>query len=753
MILKTLPVTKKNSFYVTISIGINILIISEHSLPISPQINDLENSWKSIDSELEIEKINSTSLKLTHHEDLRAAGTIRDGYFYVRLRYWLNLAEVIHLKPLNSCNNTNKQVYESQNSEQDIANCKQQLNGFDSARTNILDSYCDRREVSINLTNSAGNNTVFINNLLPSQPYYFYSSVHFTRGDNDSVIVEEKFVSAVCMDEAEPFYPPQTDLGSFKLSVAPQTKIRKNFNPDSRRVELYWRPVPLLLAGSWGLSYQISCSNLDKREIAFSETINEKQMGRMDAQIDLSLNNSYLCILKSKNRIGFSHNHSEIIIPKNSNIIDTKGRFQFYIAEISNGEYLLKWTKMDSLLSNYKSVVGLSKGTYTVYWCKITSAAHGCMDIEGLEQTQEAFHTLLLDGDGTPQNRIFGISYKSNNSEFFTGIMWAECIAAFRTQAQSAYEPIEIYKAVSLPNDHTTISISWSYRGCRSIIALVQNFQIDYCIIKQVDPCSPLTDKSLDDSELLSYGFNDTKVCKNNVIQNKLNTEVTLNNLTASTLYAIRIKHRIENGTTNQWSNPVYAITLAEPIKAKECSARIRKIIESSLVILVALLTTGALYIYVKRKLFHYWSLASQIKKVETQLPQRIDDKLNKLNNEAANDSNDIGLKFWSNRFPDHRSMSGLPTASSESSLDGDEENYDHRNARTNNCPPPLVADYIPNRLITGYVEQSLVTNMIEATDDNQKDIISVGDNSVSSQESFLRTIAEEQVKNNERGT
>lgn len=747
MFLNTLPVTKTISFYVTICIGMNILIISENLLLVCPQIH---NSEDSLSNDLDIEKINSTCVKLTR-ADVKI--TKEDVHFYQILRYRLNLAEVIHLEHLKSCNNPRKELYESGDLDRDIAHCKKILGRFDSARADILNPYCDWKEVSMNLSDPLVNNTILINDLLPSQPYYFYSSINYTRKGIPSVLEEERFVGSICMDEGEPFYPPQTDLGSFKFSNALQTtRTRKNRNHDnSRKVDLYWMPVPRFLAGSLSLSYQISCSNLEEKSLAVNETVDEIQIGILSIPLGLTENSSYLCVLKSKNGIGDSRDQSEIIIPKNRNIIDTKGKFQFYVAEVLTGEYLLRWTKIDSLLLAGESLDSSMKGNYTVYWCRINSPAQGCMAIEGLERTHENFLTLSLDV--IQQNRIFGISYKSHDDKYFTGIMWAECIATIRTQAQSAHDPIEIYKAIGSPNNHTTINISWSYRGCRSIITLVQDYEINYCIIRQVDPCLPLTGNVGYDSELLNYGFNDTDVCKNYTVHYELTTEVTLRGLASSTLYFIRIRHKLVNGTINQWSNPVYAITLAEPMEAGECSDRFRNITESLVIIFLALITTGVIYIYIKRKLFHYWSLASQIRKVETQLPQRIDEKLNKKNNEVAHDSNDIGLKFWSNRFSDSRSMGGSSITNSESSLADDKDNCEDRNLRTNNGPSSFVTDYIPNRLMTGYVEQSPMTQLTDVIDDNQKDIISVGDNSVGSQESFLRTIAEEQAKNIDRGT
>lgn len=730
-----------------ISIGIIILIICGKFLLVCPQIYESIEVIK--DSFFEFEKINSTSLRIiltdSGNEEVYRQGRVKDGYYYAHLKYRLNLAEVIHLKPLN-CNDKGKkvQVYVSKDLDRDIASCKQKVDRFDKA--DILHGYCDWNEAFMNVT--AMENSVVISNLLPALPYYFFMNYYFhEKGSEPIPIGEEKF-DKICMDEGIPSYPPQTDLGSFRVSTKQQRGTRKNRDyPNDERVELYWRTVPHLLAGSENLSYQVSCSSTDEKNVTFDGMINDITTGTLDFPIGLLANCSYKCALRSKNRLGYSLNYSEIVIPKPENVIDLDGKFRFYVAEVSNGEYFSRWTDVDSLLSGRESLNSSSRGNYTVYWCTIRSSSLGCTDIEGFEITNENFLTLLLEGDGKPQNRILGISYKSYDGKSFTGIIWAECIATMRTQAQNANEPIEIYKALGSPGNHSTINISWSYRGCRSIIVLAEKFDIEYCSIKQVDPCSPIAAKSLDDSELINYDFTNKKVCREDKVINRLETEIVLKNLSASTMYAIRIKHQLPNGTYNQWSNPVYAITLAEPKKAKECSARTKIFFEALILVLTFSVFIVVICMFIKRMFFHYWSLASQIRKVETQLPQKIDEKLNKKNDEEENEFIDIGMKFWSNRFPDKQSIRGLPIANSESSLDGDGDNCDGRDSLTDVSPPPFVADYIPNRLMIGYVEQSPATKVTELTDDNQKDTISVGDNSVGSQESFLKTIAEEQVK------
>lgn len=747
MFLNALPVTKTKCFYVTLGIEIVILIISGKFLLVCPQV--IESVEYFSDVPIKFEKINSSSLTVfmteSNDETVGRQGRVRDGYYYAHVRYRLSLPEVLHLKPLNC--HEKIQVYLSENLEHDIVSCKRKFDRFDIARADILYSYCEWKEAFINVT--ASENSVIISDLLPAQPYYFYMYTYFhSKGTEPTLLDKERF-GKICMDEGKPLWPPQTNPGAFRMSTTQQRKTRKNRNSlNNQRVEIYWRTVPHLLAGSRNCSYQVSCSNMDEKNITFDRMVDDITTGILEFPIGLLASSSYKCVLRTKNRVGYSLNYSEIVIPKPENVIELDEKFRFYVAEISNGEYFLRWTDIDSLLSGSSNT-----SIYTVFWCTVRSSGFGCTDLEGFETTNENYMTLLLEGDGIPQNRIFGISYKSYDGKLFTGIIWAECIATIRTQAQNANGLIEIYKAPESPGNHSTINISWSYRGCRSIIVLVDNFHIEYCSIKQVDPCSPIAAKSLDDSELVNYDFTNKKVCRKDTVRNELGTNIVLKNLTASTIYAIRIRHKLPNGTYNQWSNPVHAITLAEPIKAKECAAKTKIFFEALLIVLTFSVFIVVICMFIKRMFFHYWSLASQIRKVETQLPQKIDEKLNKKNDEEGNESIDIGMKFWSNRFPDKQSMRGLSITNSESSLDGDGDNCDGRESLTDVSPSPFVADYIPNRLMTGYVEQSPVTRATELADDNQKDTISVGDNSLGSQESFLRTIAEEQVKKIDRQT
>jgi len=720
-----------------------------HELHQNPSYRILENSTN-------IQRLDSVSLRLSFahpiHDVIKHTERYQNetpDHFRLKIKYQLIL-DVLHfrLKPLCAAPVLG-------NEQSDIEICKGQLNMFGSYNDSLdkdysyLFEHCQEHRLSMNVTGSAKDDFLTITGLLPHQRYYFEVSLEYS-GEDNTIQEISKSSLPICMPDSSPLFAPQTDIGSFRIEKLLGDRLEKDRQLEGvRRVELYWRPVPHLLAGSEYLDSEINC--IDEHKVPFYFTIiKDTFSGVKDIETPFLSNVSYQCTLRSRNNLGYSADSSAVFIPKQDSILETQGRFNLYVAAVTNLEYILRWTDMDQYISELEgrasSTLDIKNShtrTYTLYWCILSSQARGCSSIEGMKRTNETQLALYIPGDGKPQNRIFGISYRTAGNKNFTGIVWSDCVATVRSQAQSAYHAPEVIRAVGM-TDHSKISVTWVVKGCKSLIALVDAYEVNYCKAGPIDPCSTIPIAKISADESFDRKFHELDECNTIIVPNKLSSETVLDGLNSSTKYIIRMRIKVVN-ETSLWSNPVLSHTIADLANAKECSRRQHPIFTIILVV-ITIAAIAIIYIPARRLFVHYWDILFRYRHANIEIPARIEET-----NDKKDNLSELGLRYWINRFPTPNNSA----ANSESSLSNfklDTKNGKILRTFAEDSPtddeddyvqqPLTMHNYIPSQLLTDQEHSSIPYNLNKSSKEDKRDSLSYTDDiSVTSHSSFLENI------------
>lgn len=700
-----------------------------------------------------LKKLNSTSVVIELDVVSSHGDEIQKWVPNIRLNvtYRLMLGDVFKFQQSLMCQSDEKVYVNPSGNHSFVDHCKMKLIGFgaDAENDQNLDlfKHCEQQR-SFFYPKNAGRNSFIISGLLPRQPYEFNYVVDYLE-NRTAVPIEGPFRHFICMNIADepPKYSPLTDLSSFVIREEAQNILdevgKKN---KSIAVELFWRPVPKILAGSDDLGYVLKCNNEEKKTI-LSTIITDIFQGRI--MIQKPDNITYYCGISSKSSYGYSKLFSPIVIPKRTQILDLGRNFQFHVAAIRSNEYMAKWTSIESVLAhkipNNNSLYG---GNYTIYWCS-KGGLLDCSNIDGMVKTNKTSTGLILFNDENRAARTFGISYRSPDKRFLSGIIWSKCVASYKSVEQSIYQPLKIVRAAGIIDNHTAISLAWVFAGCESLIALVDKFEIKYCVIKRFDDCSEIWDNTRHTDTIREHHKEQTENCAIVTQNNHLVNDVTLEHLDSSTKYMIMVRCILHDSMSNAWSDPVLAYTFPDPKKLENCWFRLRLFV----VLIMLLLLVIATFVSFKSRgwIDYVCHLLFRFKQTKSALSRRIEDMSRQQDNMS-----ELSLKFWVNRFP---GQTGASPAHSEDSVNM--LCRDKSILRSKSCEPFVdyvrgtqTLDYIPRNLIDRQVEQTTSENTTDDTQDAKFQNSSEADDiSVTSHSSFLDTILNEEVDlNNNEG-
>lgn len=627
---------------------------------------------------IQIEPINSTTVKIWSQISKTLLNPTpvqwKDQHkVWILIRYQL-IANDIKLP----CDQSEKELESLYNLRpKDLVTCKNKLFGFgkwegygtDRQELEENGRLCDPVQTSLILSINSTDDYVLIPDLLPYQAYHFnitFSIEH--KDDNGTITVGStkytEYVRILCMPIGPPSHAPQTDVSSFYyrpevsldlLKSSPkyplQSKETKN-NMDKgnlRLVTLLWRPLPLPFVTSWDLQYIISCIEVDEK-LSFKHIYKARvsyESGQKPIEQPLRKDRSYKCVIYAENGIGISEN-STIIIP--GQLFDLS-KFELYAVAVESGKFVLSWTDASDIMleqasANRSDIVlsGKKPGIYTYIWCIRFTPSSGCMEIVGYGRAIDRLAHLEPHDPihFTPTYSQFGISYSLPHSNLSTGIVWNDCVSVMHSEGESILNPMLITKSSGLPDNHTSIYVSWLPKGCKSIYVTMTEFEINYCRVGEIDPCSLVTAKNRTRAEIRKFDFDSlpTKDCSSRFLPSP-SSEVTITNLTPSTEYVVRLRP-VFLDVTIEWSEASFAITSPQPEKLKKC---INYAVWALL--MIALILIGLIsYVISRTARRRYEKFKTRLNRANSSIPQQIEKNINKSDNFS-----DIGLKYWINRY------------------------------------------------------------------------------------------------------
>lgn len=713
---------------------------------------------------IKLTSLNSTAVKFEYNKNL-VDNLSNDGLsdkhhtqeqILYKITYQLDLANLL-LYEDDTCQHKSL-IVDDEKKEMYRNSCKSELHRFGSSTiddSDLSDNYCDPKTVTTN-------QSMIIGNLLPHQKYHFKYEGSYSWGNQTETIIPHE-EDTICMDNSAPLYSPQTDLGAYRTTFDPRCET-------VRRVEVYWRPLPKAFLGAKDIQNVINCFDLEeKNKLVVDETLYDNRHGMIDMNYPFKKDHAYSCHLKSRNKIGASSDTSHIYIPRMNQTLRFPDKLVLHAAAISNEKYYLSWINSTDFLTLEKETIKMlnktsylnrpySSGTYTIYWCSVTAPADGCTSIEGLYKTKT--NKIMINiptTDKGHKHRIFGISYRSYNNLLNTGIKWSNCVYLIGSQFQPLNEAVYITKAVGVVDDHSAMVIDWQSKGCSAITAVIDSFEINYCFIENLDPCLAQVAKNETIFPEIT-DFDGNRNCSTVFEKNEMTNELILKNLNASTKYAIRIRHYINNKPVIYWSRPIFGHTLADKTKSDRCSlGNIQRTI-STLLLRLVFIVFPLLYI-IRKSIVFCSKIVKRFNRANTGMPQRIEASFNKADNLS-----EVGLKYWINRFP--APVDETYSTSSECSLDvyaydsktcmitkrtldhcaknEDEDKEDYNNQLSN------IPEYIPSQMLS-HDNQSTQGSLTESLQDNEREDDNLSDSdelSVTSHSSFLENILNNEFNN-----
>lgn len=606
--------------------------------------------------------------------------------------------------------------------------CKQSVSYFtqsddiEDSDQESLTHYCDVERLRLNVSSSE---LMFIGDLLPGQPYSVTATLHGPRKgvhqdqQNDTEVLSGPLYHSICMLDDVPRFVPQTDLGSFVI-------LNRDKKAHQSEIELYWRPVPKVLQSGSDFRHRLTCLNESGYEV-FEPRVFDQRTGR--ANLTKPSNESYTCQLRSMNRLGISKDYSRIILPKVGQLINLQAHPKFYVATLSPNEYILKWSPQ---LKHENDTESREDYQYTIYWCNPGNVLSGCSDIEGMLRTRKNIYYLKMPSI-VHQPRNFGLSFRS--PKFYSGIIWSDCIAT--SQEHTMYEPLKIVEAIGVEGNHTALKISWMFRGCNSMTALVSSFELALCDLGQVNPCLIPVPNSIPNDDTQKYDYTNCPIIK---VSNKLNNEAILNKLGPSTKYLVRVRYSLQNQTYNPWSEGVIAHTYADPFDTRSCWQR--SILFNVSIIVATIILLSLIYCSTYRYVGHYLEVINRYRQSHKELPERLKCKVLDEN----------GFDGAASRFAANKCAAPIPGLIVDSA--GDTDRLSKRSVRNNHQSEHYVRyqasilDYIPCQLLVDdrNEQTNSDSNQGSPNDDIQCALTAADEISLTSQSSFLETILDRNV-------
>lgn len=406
-----------------------------------------------------------------------------------------------------------------------------------------------------------------INNLLPHQSYKVEIGIYrYPPNDSEPVLAETK-IEYICLPPGRPQYPPQANLASFSLSSDPL------MSHDQEEVNLYWRPLPRIFAGSNETRYEVCCWN-DLNEIKHNSTTEHLYDGHL--RIRKPADMSYLCRLRSKNSLGYATGSSPIIIPDKDHRLDLGREFKLYAYAVSSEEYWLEWTpievnadtrQVNILPRNITKVtMEIQDGFFSIYWCD-AGRARGCSNLAGIAETKSLSSYNLVLPPASRGPLLFGLSY--TRKSFSTGIIWSKCVADLSQPFVT--ERVMISQVAALEHNHTALSIYWDFTDCDSQVAIIESYEVNFCQVSELTGCSVVW-SSPGAEDLSNFKFeSSSERCTTILLPNRFHNEAIITDLSPSSRYIIRLRYILTNGTANPWSEPKSAVTLSDPRLVDSC--------------------------------------------------------------------------------------------------------------------------------------------------------------------------------------
>lgn len=347
---------------------------------------------------------------------------------------------------------------------------------------------------------------------------------------------------------------------------------------------------------------------------------------------------------------------------------------------------------------------------------------------------------LSIPGNIMASNLMFGISYRGGSNKFATGIKWLKCIAPLHTQSESFLDPLDINKAVGISSNK--LSLSWRIKGCASITALVQRYEVDICKVRDSDPCKPTS------FNRTTYDFDKSPNCTRKIFENTLDHQATIDNLESSKVYAIRIRQTIlelsiSNHTiASHWSEGVSVQTLGDPREYELCPAQERSHPVIVFVVVSSVVLLSFIY-YIARKVFLlYWRFIVKLKQTNAGVTRRVEEILNK-----RDDLSETGLKYWINRRLSYSDES-LNSGSTLDCYELDSKKGIIKRLRANSeankiQPGQSIVDYVPHHVLGGGENQTAICRSDELIEEYSA-ASDLDDYSVTSHSSFLERILDD---------
>ncbi|GJQ67411.1 putative fibronectin type 3 [Trypoxylus dichotomus] len=248
--------------------------------------------------------------------------------------------------------------------------------------------------------------------------------------------------------------PPKVNVGSF------QTDITSN----SRHIYVYWQQIPMEIRNGEYLQYIVDAKD-QNLENKLSEITNSYAKFS-----NMSLSESYIFTIRSKNLVGFSKESTIIKVPANNKLIGEPVSFTKVAFE--NGLYKLSWEK--------PKVEGEFIDNYTLFWCSYErDRPFQCAGY--LNWTEVPANTTEYNITVSEENTTqFAIS--ANNATSNSGMVWATCTLIHD-------KVITKIKEVWIANvGPTFIEVKWKL-DCSDRSDSVAGYIIYYCQITKELAC------------------------------------------------------------------------------------------------------------------------------------------------------------------------------------------------------------------------------------------------------------------------
>ncbi|KAK9889376.1 hypothetical protein WA026_004652 [Henosepilachna vigintioctopunctata] len=310
----------------------------------------------------------------------------------------------------------------------------------------------------------------------------------------------------------KPDAPPKTNLGGFEVLTYG--------NNSDWNIRIYWSHIPEEKRNGQNFSYVVT----------FEDGIEHTTKNAYMLIEQLSLNKSYIFLVRARNEMGFSDEYSFIKIPKHEDRAREPTKLTKQV--MKEGTYGLSWQPP-------QLEVGIIN--YTIFWCndeKDRPPCAGTLDWEVVPASLTSFNKTFAN------NKTYQFAISANTNRGSSGMSWVHC-----TDSYDKYSVGKVSEFWSLDVGSDFVVVSWIF-GCsdKSVTAFI----IYYCPISGA-PGQNIT----------------CKEPENNVTVFSNQTIAKIEKLSPYTTYSLHVAAVIKHTTYSQRSNRLMSTTLeAEPSTA-----------------------------------------------------------------------------------------------------------------------------------------------------------------------------------------